>query len=76
VYFTNEWKGSIQVSVPRDRTSSKERRGNEGCSGVYKRLSRHQSDIMPGILMDVTDLECVGGRSAGRREPDLLEAVT
>lgn len=30
---------------------------------------------MPRVLMGVTDLECVGRCSAGRREPDLLGAM-
>lgn len=45
VYFTDERKGSVQVGVPGDRTGSKERRGNEGCSGVHQRLRHHQSGI-------------------------------
>lgn len=38
VHFTNKWKGSVQVGVPRDRAGSKERRRNEGCSGIDQRL--------------------------------------
>ncbi len=32
VNFTDKRKGSVQVGVPGYRASSKERRGNEGCS--------------------------------------------
>jgi hypothetical protein len=45
VYFTDERKGSVKVGVPGDRTGSKERRGNEGCSGVHQRLRHHELDI-------------------------------
>jgi hypothetical protein len=38
VYFTDKWKGSVQVGVPGKRASSKERRRNEGCSGIDQRL--------------------------------------
>ena len=38
VYFPDKRKGSVQVSVPGKRASSKERRRNEGCSGINQRL--------------------------------------
>jgi len=36
VHLANKRKGSVQVGVPGDGTSRKERRGNEGCSGVHQ----------------------------------------
>ena len=49
MYFTNKWKGSVQVGVPGKRASSKECRRNEGCSGIEQRLGC-QSGIWHGGL--------------------------
>ena len=72
VCFADKWKGSVQVGVPGNRTSSKERRRNEGRSGVDQRLGRHQSDMCHIYLWEFTDLECAGRCCAGGREPTVL----
>ena len=51
VYFTDKWKGSVQVGVPGKRASSKERSGNESCSGIDQRLGtsiRYMVKILVG----------------------------
>jgi hypothetical protein len=48
VYFADKWKGSVQVGVPRYRTSGKERRRNEGCPRVDQRLEK--STISPSVI--------------------------
>ena len=72
VHLTNKWECSVQVGVPGYRTGGKKRRRNESCSGVDQRLKHRQSDISQCPLVGVTDLECVGRRGAGRREPSVL----